>query len=115
MTTELIQLAFDYESLDLEVRIVVQQRTSEIRERLRRTAQDIVEVGQRMIEVKDRLPHGQFGPWLGAEFGMSEGHARKMMQVYRAFGQNDHYDRFGLHIFCHACLRHYHAVNGLFL
>ncbi len=94
MTTELIQLAFDYESLDLEVRIVVQQRTSEIRERLRRTAQDIVEVGQRMIEVKDRLPHGQFGPWLGAEFGMSEGHARKMMQVYRAFGQNDHYDRF---------------------
>jgi hypothetical protein len=94
MTTELIQLAFDYDQLDTETRIVVRQRTTEIRERLRRTAQDIVEVGQRMTEIKDRLPHGQFGPWLSAEFGMSEGHARKMMQVSRAFGQNDHYDRF---------------------
>ncbi len=36
-----VQSSFDYEVLDLETRTVVQQRTEEIRNRLRRTAQDI--------------------------------------------------------------------------
>ena len=91
---EQTQIAFDYTALDAETRIVVQQRTSEIKDRLRRTAQDIVQIGHDLIEVKERLPHGQFGPWLSAEFDLTEGHARKLMQVARAFGQNDHYDRF---------------------
>lgn len=97
MTTTIVEqtrLAFDYEALDSETRIVVQQRTGEIRERMVQTAQGIIEIGQKLIEVRDRLPHGQFGEWLRAEFDMSEGHARKMMQVARAFGQSDHYDRF---------------------
>jgi hypothetical protein len=34
-----------YASLDIETRIVVQQRTSEIRILMQRTAQDLVEIG----------------------------------------------------------------------
>jgi hypothetical protein len=39
-----------YASLDVKTRIVVQQRTSEIKTLLRQTAQDIIEIGQKMIE-----------------------------------------------------------------
>ena len=52
---------FDYASLEPETRIVVQQRTSEIRGLMRRAAQDIIDIGLKLIEVKERLPHGAFG------------------------------------------------------
>lgn len=44
-----------YTSLNVETRIVVQQRTSEIKTLMRRTAQDIVYIGQKLIEVKEEL------------------------------------------------------------
>lgn len=53
--TALTTGTFDYSGLDAEARIVVQQRTGEIKSLMRRTASDIVEVGQKLIEVKERL------------------------------------------------------------
>ena len=47
--THLAQTAFDYESLDAETRIVVRQKTGEIKDRMRRSASDIVEIGERLI------------------------------------------------------------------
>jgi hypothetical protein len=41
-----------YISLDVEIRIVVQQRTREVKTLMHRIAQDIVEIGQKLIEVK---------------------------------------------------------------
>lgn len=76
---------FDYSGLDPEARIVVQQRTGEIKSLMRRTASDIVEVGQKLIEVKDKLGHGEFGPWLAAEFEWTERTARRFMSVATAF------------------------------
>lgn len=63
-----LQLGFDYDALDSETRIVVQQRTGEIRGLMRRAAQDIVDIGLKLIEVKEALPHGRFLPWLQSEF-----------------------------------------------
>ena len=57
-----------YASLDVETRIVVQQRTSEIKTLMRRTAQDIVEIGLKLVEVNNRLAHGLFLSWLRMEF-----------------------------------------------
>jgi hypothetical protein len=74
-----------YASLNVETRIIVQQRTSEIRTLMRRTAQDIVEIGLKLIEVKARLGHGNFYTWLRAEFGWSESAAVKFMQVAERF------------------------------
>ncbi len=74
-----------YAGLDVETRIVVQQRTSEIKTLMRRTAQDIVDIGQKLIEVKSRLEHGLFYAWLRAEFEWSESAAVKFMQVAERF------------------------------
>lgn len=87
--------SFAYGGLDDVTRAAVKQATAAIHERLRRTAADVIAIGDGLLAVKARLPHGQFGPWLEAEFGWSEGHARRLMQVARAFGrQSDHGDRF---------------------
>lgn len=52
---------------------------------LRRTAQDIIDIGKKLSEVKQELGHGQFLDWLRAEFDWSESAARKFMQVHRKF------------------------------
>ena len=76
---------FDYSALNSETQIVVQQRTSEIRSLLRRTAQDIFDVGQKLIEVKAQLGHGHFRTWLNTEFDWSIWTATKFMQVADKF------------------------------
>lgn len=78
-------LEFSYDILDNATRIVVQQRTTEIKSLLRRTAQDIIDVGLKLSEVKQELGHGHFLAWLRTEFDWSESAARKFMQVSRQF------------------------------
>lgn len=76
-----LQSAFDYDTLDIETRAVVHEKTGRIKERIRRTAQDIVDIGEDLIEVKDRLEHGQFGLWLKLEFDWDERTAQRFMSV----------------------------------
>ncbi|MGF1498746.1 MAG: DUF3102 domain-containing protein [Elainellaceae cyanobacterium] len=76
---------FDYQLLTSEQQRIVQQRTGEIRERLRRTAQDIWEIGQRLVEVRSQLKYGQFEAWLKAEFGWSRRTAYNFISVYETF------------------------------
>lgn len=76
---------FDYTALDTETRIVVQQRTSEIKSLMRRTAQDIIDIGQKLFEVKEQLEHGNFRNWLKVEFNWSISTATKFMQVAAQF------------------------------
>lgn len=83
MTTQLA--LFEYAALDTETRIVVQQRTTEIKALMRRAASDIIEIGQKLIEVKGRIGHGAFGGWLAAEFEWHENTARNFMRVAEHF------------------------------
>jgi len=76
---------FDYATLEAETRIVIQQRTSEIKSLMRRTAQDIINIGQKLVEVKEQLGHGQFRNWLKAEFDWSVRTAARFMQVATKF------------------------------
>lgn len=76
---------FDYATLDAETRSVVQQQTSGIKTLMRRTAQDIINIGQKLIEVKEQLGHGQFRTWLKAEFDWSVRTAARFMQVATKF------------------------------
>lgn len=78
---------FDYAALDAETRIVVQQRTEEIRALVRRSAQDIVDIGNKLIDVRARLKHGEFGGWLVKEFDWTQQTAGNFMRVARKFGQ----------------------------
>lgn len=77
---------FDYSILPLNQRSLIEQRTSQIREQLRRTAQDIWEIGQNLAEVRAELKHGQFETWLKAEFGWSRRTAYNFINVYETFG-----------------------------
>jgi len=53
---------------------------------MRRTAEDIVEIGQRLISIKEKLEHGYFLEWLETEFDGHRDTANKFMQVAREFG-----------------------------
>lgn len=87
---------FDYASLDAETTQFVQQQTGEIRVLMKRTAQSIIKVGQKLIEVKEKLGHGQFLNWLSAEFEWSWDTAKRFMRVAEVFGNNPHIADFNL-------------------
>jgi hypothetical protein len=77
--------SFDYAVLNTETRIVVQQRTSEIKTLMRQTAKDTISIGQKLTEVKQQLGHGEFGKWLKAEFNWGITTAWKLMKVAEVF------------------------------
>ncbi len=76
---------FNYNTLDLKQRSIIEQRTEEIKERLKRSAQDIWEIGQKIFEVRSQLEYGNFDSWLKAEFGWSRRTAYNFIKVYEAF------------------------------
>lgn len=88
------QLALFYAELDSETRIVVQQRTTEIKALMKRAASDIIEIGQKLIEVKARLEHGRFYGWLRAEFDWTPMTANRFMHVADRFKSNNLLDSF---------------------
>jgi len=44
-----------------------------------------VEIGNRLIEVRKTCAHGEWLPWLNAEFGWGETTARKFIAVAEGF------------------------------
>ena len=80
---------FNYKTLDLEVSVLAQQRAEEIRGLARRVANDFIEIGRKLSQVKRRLPFGSWLPWLGEEFGWDERTAQRYIRVAEAFGDAD--------------------------
>lgn len=78
---------FNYAALAPELQIEVKAATERIKLRMKRTAEDIIEIGKDLIAVKARLPHGQFLPWIAAEFEMSDQTAQNFMNVATRFPQ----------------------------
>ncbi len=85
---ELVVVAsgFDYAPLEADVAERARSAAARIREKVKRSIENIIEVGQDLLEVKQALPHGQFGLWLEAEFGWAERTARNFMVVAERFG-----------------------------
>lgn len=83
-----IKTFFDYSTLSSHKQIIIKECTGEIKERLRRTARDIWEVGKRLTEVRSQLERGQFEGWLSAEFGWSRRTAYNFINVYEAFSDS---------------------------
>ncbi len=76
---------FDYAALGVQTARVVRVSAERIRQLVKRSLDDIVEIGAELISVKQTLPHGQFGPWLDSEFGWKERSARNFMNVAQRF------------------------------
>src|SRR6516162_4282316 len=83
---ELIVVGFNYELLEARVAEKARSSAQRIRDKVKRTIEDIIEVGNDLLAVREALPHGQFGPWLAAEFGWTERTARNSMAVAERFG-----------------------------
>lgn len=77
---------FDDSDLPEEDRIFIRCATGRIKDRMKRTVEDIIEIGRDLIAVKARLPHGRFGPYLKSEFELSYPLAAKFMQSAERFG-----------------------------
>jgi len=92
MTAQEISQGFDFSQLDGASWQFVQDARDEIQRLRNQTGKNLLELGRLLIEVKDRLPHGQFGPWLMAEFRWSDRHARRLMRVAEVFESDSESD-----------------------
>ncbi len=48
-----------------------------------------VDIGRLLCEAKDKLPHGEWGPWLQDNFKLSQSSANNYMKLYRNYGDGD--------------------------
>lgn len=79
---------FNYGVLGAESRIVVQQKTGEIHERLNVMQRSVIEIGQRLRDIKAHLGHGHWGKWLASEFRWSDQTAASYMNAAEMSDQN---------------------------
>ena len=87
--SELMQQGFNYGQLAPVEAAEVRAASERIKIRMKRTAEDIVAIGQDLIATKERLGHGRFGEWIAAEFDMSDMTAKRLMQVADRFGKSN--------------------------
>ena len=74
--------AFAYSDLPAPIAAEVRDATARIKDRL---IKDIIETGRDLLEVKSKLQHGQFEPWLSTEFNMTTRTAQKYMRAAEYF------------------------------
>ena len=59
--------------------------TTEILILKQQTAQNIIEIGKRLVEVKESLPHGEWGGWLKEKVDFTDRTAQRFMKVANEF------------------------------
>jgi len=47
---------------------------------------NIIEIGRRLVEAKEMLPHGEFMSWCAENFGYSKSQTNNFMRLYEAYG-----------------------------
>lgn len=82
---DLIQTGFDYAALPTDIALKAQLAANSIKLRLKRTVEDIIEIGRELTAVKPSL-EGTFDAWFEAETGLDRHMAYKFIQVSEKFG-----------------------------
>lgn len=54
-----------------------------------------LEIGQRLVEAKSLLPHGEWGGWLKNSVNYSQSTANNLMQLYREYGDGSKFPTLG--------------------
>ena len=67
--------------LDQDTLTFVHTRTVEIKALVKRTTSNLLEIGGKLLEVKERLGHGRFGEWLKREFELSQDTAERLINI----------------------------------
>ena len=66
----------------------LEQLAASIRERLRTSSRDAIEIGNDLLKAKKTLGHGRFLPWIKDNFGMSERTAERYVALAMRLGSN---------------------------
>ena len=82
---------------------VLAESAEEIRKLGKRAGADVIEIGRRLTETKKICGHGNWLPWLQREFGWTDRHALKCMQVYELSLKSENFSDLGI------------PVSGLYL
>jgi hypothetical protein len=77
--------AYDYGALDADIAEAAKKAASRIRTR---TQDAIMQNGKDLLRIKAKLPHGEFGKWIKAEFGMSNSTAQNYMNAAELVDKN---------------------------
>lgn len=72
---------FDYKDVSPEVAEAARAAARRIRTMRRALRKGHIVIGRELLAIKAKLKHGQFGPWLHAEFHMSERSAQNYMSA----------------------------------
>lgn len=78
---------FDYLALDTETADYISQRTQEIKTWMKQTAVGAIEAGEKIIQIKKILEHGQFTDWVRLELGCTHSTVMCLMRAARVFGE----------------------------
>lgn len=84
-TDDTLSVRFDYETVDPAHRDGLQEDAREIRARLKETALSMMDIGERLVRSRPKLPYGAWLPWLTSETGMSESWSRGCMKLFDRF------------------------------
>lgn len=79
-------IGFNYGGLALNDAMDLKASAERIKVRLKRTADDIIEIGKELIIAKDKCGHGNFENWLQQEFEMTDRTAQNFINVAKKFG-----------------------------
>ena len=79
--------AFNYASLDQTTAEFLLQETQEIKSLMKRTVEGIIETGERLQRVKQKLQHGEFMAWVENEIKCHYSTALHFMRVWETFGE----------------------------
>lgn len=82
---DMTQAAFDYTALPVELAMTTRAAAERIKLRLKRTVEDIIEIGRELTAIKPSLD-GCFDDWFEKETGLDRSMAYKFMQVAEKFG-----------------------------
>lgn len=82
------ELATIYSALDAKTQTVAKKAAAHISSIQQRLVADIVEIGRTLQQVKEAVGHGNFLPWLRAEFNWTDRTAQNFMSVAERFGSN---------------------------
>ena len=78
--------SFNYNQFDESLANYLQQEATEIKTILKRTVENTLEMGRKLIKVKEILPYGQFKLWINKEIGLHHSTAIHFMRVWNTFG-----------------------------
>jgi hypothetical protein len=82
--------AFDYGSMAADEVEVLQRQADKIRKLDRSMTETVIELGRELIDVKNKLPHGQFGKWLESECRFDKRSAQNYINAAQlAEGKNE--------------------------